>query len=340
MTRQRLSAVSWESTVQPGRCIAGFANYAFHSRPMKSLTFSNRQIVLDGGLATHLEDLGCDLNHRLWSARCLADASDAIIQAHRDYLLAGADVITTATYQATHQGFEAFGYSADEVDGLLRFAVALARAAMNQAADLRSGATWIAASIGPYGASLADGSEYRGDYRLSRNELIEFHDRRWRVLSECRPDVILCETIPSLVELDALLELASKRDGPPVWISLSTFDESHLADGTPLDECARRVQSAGRSVDALGVNCLPPNRVSGALDCLRTAWDGRLIAYPNSGETYNPAHKTWEGSRDPGAMADWAVRWIEQGVSVIGGCCRTTPEHIASIRRCIEAMNG
>ncbi len=291
-----------------------------------------RCTILDGGLATYLEDLGYDLNHRLWSARLLAEAPEAIVQAHKAYLVAGADVIATATYQATHPGFAAFGYSADDVDQLLKRAFELARSAVEQTTGFRPGDGRVAASIGPYGASLADGSEYRGDYSLTRTELAEFHRRRWTVLQDCRPDVMLCETIPSHVELQALVELARESEGPPVWISLSTADEAHLADGTPLEECARMVNSGGARIVGLGVNCLPPERVAGAIAHLKSEWPGLLIAYPNSGETYHPETKTWSGSRDPRPSAECAERWFRQGVTVIGGCCRTTPEHIRALR--------
>lgn len=289
--------------------------------------------ILDGGLATHLEDQGYDLNHPLWSAHLLNVAPEAILRAHRDYLRAGADVITTATYQATESGFDAEGFPTGKFEQILRLAYELARLAVQQTSGNRPGAGWVAASIGPYGASLADGSEYRGDYSLTRSELVEFHQLRWILLQGCNPDVILCETIPSHVEVEALAELACQSEGPPVWISLSTRDEAHLADGTPLEECARIAKAGGRRVGGLGVNCLPPSRVAGAIEHLKKEWQGQLIAYPNSGETYSAETRSWTGIRDPQPLGQAAVRWFREGVSVIGGCCRTTPEHIRAIRR-------
>ena len=312
-------------------------------------------LVLDGGLATELERLGCDLSGELWSARALVDAPGTIRAVHRRYLEAGADCIATATYQATFDGFAALGLDAQATARLLRDAVGLAVAAR---AEFLEGApapgsrppssgpprsrpprsrppTLIAASIGPYGAFLADGSEYRGDDGLSAADLYDFHAPRWEVLSETEADILACETTPSLRETQAYCRLAAVSHRA-TWISFQCRDRGHLADGTPL-EAAIALCDAEPHVVAVGVNCTDPRLTSSLIEAARRATRKPLLVYPNYGESWDAEARRWTGSTNP---VDWgrsAAEWRSAGADGAGGCCRVGPAEIAAIRAAAQS---
>jgi homocysteine S-methyltransferase len=296
-------------------------------------------VVLDGGLATALEALGEDLDDPLWSARVLLDAPEAVRAVHRAYLEAGADCIATVTYQATFEGFAARGMSDAQAEEAFRGAVALAVDARDAFWREPAGRTGrlqplVAASVGPYGAYLADGSEYTGAYDLSEDQLLAFHRRRWRLLAASPADLLACETIPSLVETRALLRLLADTPDRWAWISFQCRDGAHLADGTPLEQTVRLCDAADR-IAAVGVNCVPPSRVPALLARARSATTKTLAAYPNSGEVYDAGEKRWRAGTawdDPAAAAPG---WRARGASVLGGCCRTGPETIRRMRRAL-----
>ena len=292
-------------------------------------------LVLDGGLATELEALGCDLNDPLWSARALLGDREAVRTAHRRFLEAGADCIATATYQATFEGFGARGLDARETVRLLRAAVEVAVSARDGFwADLSMPAgrlrPLVAASIGPYGAFLADGSEYRGDYGLSAAELYDFHAPRWEILAETEADLLACETTPSLEETRAYCRLAAVAHRP-AWISFQCRDGAHLADGTPARDRRLPVRRGtprrrrGRELRRSGLRFLPHNGGAGGdleadprLPQLREAWDAEA--------------KRWTGPATPLDWARSAMEWRSEGADGVGGCCRVGPAAIAAIR--------
>ena len=297
-------------------------------------------IILDGGLATELEKRGHRLDTHLWSARLLKDHPETIRSVHLDYLVAGADCVTSASYQATIPGFAQAGLDRDQSRMLLRESIRLAKSACREFEQSDSGAArqrhLVAASIGPWGAYLADGSEYTGNYRISPSKLREFHLERWLLLAEESPDVMLCETIPSRMELETLVELARQTPELETWISVCCRDENHLGDGTPLGDVGSLLDSA-REVQRLGVNCVPPDSVAGQLAALGSVTDKPLIAYPNSGETWLAERKQWSGESTLEGFEELAQKWLDQGLSGVGGCCRTGPEHIAILRNLVAA---
>lgn len=294
-------------------------------------------MVLDGGLATALEARGCDLDDDLWSARVLLEAPDVIEQVHRDFLAAGADCIATVTYQATIPGFKKRGLTEGEGVGLFREAVRLAVGVRDEfwsEPENRRGRLRpvVAASIGPYGAYLADGSEYTGDYDLDEDELYAFHRDRWRALAESRADLIACETIPSRSEAGVLLRLLRGTRGRWAWISFSCRDGVHLSDGSALVDAARDCD-AMPGIAAVGINCISPHLVSPLIHEARAGTDKPVMVYPNSGEGYDAATKSWVGTR---STIDWGVasrQWIREGAAGVGGCCRVSPGQIATIRQ-------
>ncbi|MDQ1248291.1 MAG: homocysteine S-methyltransferase [Actinomycetota bacterium] len=280
-------------------------------------------LLLDGGLATRLEDRGVDLSGHLWSARIMLEDPAQIAGAQRDFLLAGAQVVTTATYQASHQGFAAVGLDAGEVDVLL---VADARSARQVAVEWADadGDVLVVGSIGPYGAMLNDGSEYRGDYDVPSADLREFHARRIEVLAaEC--DVLALETIPQLREVEALLELVDGL-GVPAWLSVSAVGD-RLRSGEPAVE-AFAMAAGVDEVVAVGANCIDPVDAV-VLAGLAAAESGQpAVVYPNSGESWTGG--VWSG--DPTAPTD-VTDWVDAGAGIAGGCCRVTPDHIAAMAR-------
>jgi len=294
-------------------------------------------MMIDGGLSTELEARGHDLKDELWSARLLLDAPEAVRQVHMDFLAAGADCITTVTYQATVQGFSRRGLGERDAVDMIRLAVQLAVDARdefwadhaNREGRLRP---LVAASIGPYGAFLADGSEYTGDYDIDDEALHQFHRVRWSALAHSPADVLACETIPSAREAEVLLQLLGETPGLWAWLSFSCRDDVHLSDGSPLVEVAQLCDTAP-GVMAVGVNCVPPSAVAALIVELRKGTTKPVVVYPNSGELYNAEVKTWESTPDD---LDWlhaGTEWAEMGVAGIGGCCRVDPRTIAAMRQ-------
>jgi homocysteine S-methyltransferase len=296
-------------------------------------TFLRRHgvMILDGGLATELEARGADLGGGLWSARLLRDDPDLVRRVHLDFLEAGADCITAASYQATLQGFRDRGLDDDEAVALLGRSVELAAEARElfrpPAGRMRP---LVAASVGPYGAYLADGSEYRGDYGLGEEALYEFHRRRFEILAASGADLVACETIPSLPEARALARLAA-RSGAWTWFSFSCLDPRHLHDGSELAAAVAAVAGLD-NVAAVGVNCVPPGLVAGSIAEVRKVTDKPVVVYPNSGETWDAAGRCWRGAPDAADPAA-APSWRRAGAALIGGCCRVRPSDIRRLRQ-------
>lgn len=296
---------------------------------MNPLLSPNQPLLLDGGLSNVLEARGWDLNHKLWTARLLDQHPEAIVRAHLDYLEAGAQCITTASYQASIPGLIKAGFSRPSAIKLLEKSTALAEVAVSRFAEEspEKNRPLIAASIGPYGAYLADGSEYRGQYGVTDDTLDTFHRERIKILASTRADLLATETIPSLPEARVLSDILAQIK-LPVWISFSCKDEGHLNDGTPIAE-AVSIFHGHPSVFALGVNCTKPAYISGIIKSIqRTEIDKRIVVYPNSGEAYHASTKTWMGLSEPLSFAKMSQEWHAQGASIIGGCCRIGPEHI------------
>jgi homocysteine S-methyltransferase len=304
--------------------------------PLTPFFARNGVLIVDGGLATELEARGYQLTDGLWSARLLDTAPQAIQQVHADYLAAGADCIITASYQASLPGFLHHGYSQSQAVGLLHKSVELAlnaREAFWSKADNRSGRLrpLVAASIGPYGAYLADGSEYTGRYGLSEDELVAFHRPGWQLFAASQADLLACETIPCALEARALARLLSETPHGLAWVSFSCRDGQHISDGTPLAEALAPFVDLPHVV-ALGINCTPPHHVLRLIEAVRSVTTKPLIVYPNWAQGYDRQTQRWGASPRSGDFAAAAQTWRQAGAGLIGGCCRTTPDHIAALR--------
>ena len=293
-------------------------------------------MLLDGGLATMLEARGYSLNSTLWSAQLLVEEPDVIRQLHEDFLLAGADCLITVSYQATIAGFAEVGINQAEAENLLRLSVQLACQARdrfwenphNRIGRLRP---LVAGSIGPYGAYLANGAEYTGDYGITADELFHFHRRRWQILATSGVDLLAVETLPSFTELKQLCQLLAETPNIWAWFSFSSLDGEHLCDGTPFAEALDLLNGIERVV-AMGVNCLAPKHVPAFLQLAHSATDLPIIVYPNSGEKYDATCNRWIGEREPVQFGELGVTWKKGGAKLIGGCCRTMPAHITELR--------
>ncbi|MGW7276925.1 homocysteine S-methyltransferase [Streptomyces sp. NPDC054844] len=291
---------------------------------------SGRPLVLDGGLSNQLESAGHDLSDGLWSARLLAEEPGAIAEAHLAYFEAGADVAITSSYQATFEGFARRGIGRERAAELLTLSVELARDAARRAGAARP--LWVAASAGPYGAMLADGSEYRGRYGLGAGELERFHRPRLEVLAAARPDVLALETVPDTDEAAALLR-AVRGLGVPAWLSYTVAGDRTRA-GQPLEEAFALVAEA-EEVIAVGVNCCAPEDVAGAVETAARVTGKPVVVYPNSGEAWDAQARAWRGSSSfaPERVRDWRAA----GARLVGGCCRVGPDTITSIASALSS---
>ncbi len=293
-------------------------------------------LVLDGGFATQLEAHGCDLNDSLWSARLLHDDPDLIRQVHSDYLWAGADCIISASYQATIPGFVAAGFDVDTAVKLLQDSAQLALTARDkywgQVTDKNGRIRpLVAASIGPYAAYKADGSEYTGVYDLDAAGLVDFHAERWRILNDTAVDLFACETISNFDEARALAQLLIATPDRYAWFSFACRDGQHISDGTPLAKCATFLDDFAQ-VAAIGINCTAPRCIPELIKQVGAVSHKPIIVYPNSGETYDAVTHSWTGETIPAEFGTFSREWRKLGAGLIGGCCRTAPAHIRQIR--------
>jgi homocysteine S-methyltransferase len=300
--------------------------------PITSILDRYPALVIDGALATELERRGCDLQDELWSAKILLEQPEIIKQVHLDYFKAGADCAITASYQATIEGFARRGLHESEAIALMKKSVELARNARDEfwaAASNRAGRPkpFVAASVGPYGAFLADGSEYRGNYGLTEKELTEFHRPRMKALIEAGADLLACETIPSLLEAQALAKLLKEFPNISAWFSFTAGDEKHISEGQVFADCVRQLEDHPQ-VAALGINCTSPKYIPSLIHEAKNATNTPILVYPNSGETYDALRNDWNGDPVLDSFGEQAREWYDAGARLIGGCCRTTPEDI------------
>jgi len=303
--------------------------------PVASILDHYPVLVIDGALATELERRGCNLKDELWSAKILLEQPETIKQVHLDYFKAGADCATTASYQATIDGFTKRGLNEKEAIALIQKSVKLALQARDEFWADESNRVgrpkpFVAASVGPYGAFLADGSEYRGEYGLPEKELMDFHRPRMKALIEAGADILACETIPSLVEAQAIARLFKEFPDIPAWVSFTARDEKHISGGQIFADCVKQLQDHPQ-ITAIGINCTSPEFISALIREAKKATDKPILVYPNSGERYDAAKNDWDGDPVYDSFGEKAREWYAAGARLIGGCCRTTPADIRVI---------
>ncbi len=311
--------------------------------PIADILQKHHIMILDGALATELERRGRDLKDPLWSAKILLEAPELIKQVHLDYFNAGADCAISASYQATFEGFARRGLSQTQAADLMRLSVKLAVEARdefwaNPANRAGRPKPIIAASVGSYGAYLADGSEYRGDYGLSERELRDFHRPRLAVLAATEADLIAFETVPCLLEAQALTHLLAEFPQTVAWMSFSAKDSAHISHGETMAQCAAWLDPYPQIV-ALGVNCTPPQYLPGLIHAAKANTGKPVLVYPNAGEDFDAQNKRWLGPAAHNHYGELSLQWRNAGAEIIGGCCRTTPQDIAQINEQLAISN-
>jgi homocysteine S-methyltransferase len=278
-----------------------------------------RPLLLDGGLSTALEEGGAKLDTSLWSGELLRSNPEAIRNAHKAYVDAGAKILITSSYQISYEGCRRHGWSDEQTDAALQAATDLAR----------FDGVLVAASVGPYGAMLADGSEYRGNYGLTKEQLKDFHWRRLHVLLHSKPDLLAIETIPDTLEAEAIIELIEEsHHSIPYWISFSCKDELMLNNGEYFFRAVELVNKAPHAI-GVGINCTAPEFISPLMESAKSHLP--FVVYPNSGRKWNADKKEWEGSPARGFSELQIFEWKERGAKVIGGCCGIGPSEIAEM---------
>lgn len=294
--------------------------------------------VLDGGMASELEYRGARIDGPLWSAHVLEDAPEKIVEVHRAYLEAGADCLLTASYQVSRRGYAELGLSPGRADAALLRSVSLAR----EAAATVARRVLIAGSLGPYGAALHNGAEYHGNYECSYDELVQFHRERISVLAgaedENAPDVLAFETLPSLEEAKAIGDALAPWPEAAAWFSFTCPDTEHVAHGERLMDCVYTVTQFPQTA-AIGVNCTTPELIRDLIGEIRSATEKPILVYPNSGEGWDAEHRCWTGTSDPAAWGTLARSWFAAGAQIVGGCCRTRPEHISQVQQARSSTN-
>jgi S-methylmethionine-dependent homocysteine/selenocysteine methylase len=293
--------------------------------------------VVDGGLSTALEQAGHTLGDALWTARFLADDPRALVDAHRAYLRAGADVVITASYQASVEGFVAAGHTTDEARRLIASSTEVARRAVEAHLAEREGTgtgvtPLVAASVGPYGATLHDGSEYHGLYDASWSDVRRFHVERLAVLADSGPDLVAVETIPSIAEAEIVVEALTAHPGLTGWVTFSCRDGQSTCHGEPVGTAAVTVAGSDQVV-AVGVNCTAPEHVEAVLRSMSTVLpDGfPLVAYPNHGRAWDAVSGCWLGPDGGIDVQGHVQQWLAAGARLIGGCCGIGPAGIAEL---------
>lgn len=314
--------------------------------PLAEFLARQALIVVDGALGTELERKGCDLNDALWSSKVLLDHPEVIREIHWSYLQAGADCITTSSYQSSIQGFMAHGFDRAGAYALIRKSSELAVAARDEYWNGLSASEraqrckpLVVASLGPYGAYLADGSEFRGDYALDEAVLFDFYRPRIQALLEGGADLLGCETLPSADEALIVLKLLEAEfPEARAWFSFSAKDRAHISNGESIETVVQKI-APHQAVLAIGINCTPPQYIEDLVIRIAKNTDKLIIVYPNSGETYDAEDKTWHNHSTHGEFAAQAHRWYERGARLIGGCCRTSPREIQDVAHELKCLH-
>ncbi|NBW72969.1 MAG: homocysteine S-methyltransferase [Microbacteriaceae bacterium] len=285
--------------------------------------------LIDGGLSTELENLGARIEGELWTGRTLIAQPELVHKAHRNFVAAGAEIVITSSYQISRQGFREIGLSDVDADRALTKSVAVARSAT------AGTECQVAASVGPFGAVLHDGSEYRGDYKVSQSELEDFHFERLEVLLEAKPDLLAVETIPNVLEAKALAQVLSKVD-IPFWVSFTAATEEKLWSGEYVADAAEAVAGLSNLI-AVGLNCVDPEIVLDGVKIINSVTGSPAIAYPNCGGIWDAAKDAWVGGSRK-SLVDWLALWRDSPIEYLGGCCGTDAKEIAKLHKALEEL--
>lgn len=290
-----------------------------------TLPLPDRTVLLDGGMGRELRMRGVPILDTIWSANALVVAPDTVRDVHRDYLAAGAEIITTNSYGVIRSELAKEGIEHRFAE-LNRMAGALA-----EEACAKSGSkAWVAGSLPPLRGS------YRPDLVGSYAEIEPLYEEQANLLAPYS-DVMLCETMSSAAEAVAAATAAAKTN-KPVWVSWTLHEDNsgRLRSGETVAEAAKAI--AHLPVSAFLVNCCSPESISAAMASLAR------LGQPAGGyaNAFRPVPKDWVMDRDgllplrddldPGHYAEHAASWQSKGARILGGCCGTGPSHIAELR--------
>lgn len=302
-------------------------------------------MIIDGSMSTALEMAGCNLNNKLWTASILADSPEKIIDVHKNYFRDGADCGITCSYQASIPGFVQNGVSEEEAERLITLSVELFNKARDEWWEEEGKAAGRAyplclAAVGPYGAYLADGSEYKGNYGISDEELLEFHKRRLELLWNAGADLLIIETQPSLNEALLIADYCEANNWQ-YWVSFTCRDDEYTWEGQSIEDCAKAFSENHPNCSMIGVNCTKPEYITELIKKIKNNTDLPVGVYPNSGEQYDPLTKTWSNCcGDQTDYQDRALEWMKAGASAVGGCCKTADEHIRKVTKAREIFRS
>lgn len=304
----------------------------------------NGILILDGGLASELERKGANLNDPLWSAKILLENPHLLKEVNYEYLRAGADIISTATYQASFEGFAQKGLSKKEATSLFKKSVEIAKEVRSDFWNQKENRKdriypLISASIGPYGAYLADGSEYTGNYQRTYEQIFDFHYPRMKLLAENGADIFAFETFPNLKEVEGVLKILEEFPKMTAWLSFTCKDAEHISDGTPIAEAVSLTNHSNQII-AIGFNCVPPQLAEPLLKKAALVTKKPLLIYPNNGDDWDANNKCWIPQSKPFDFEMAAKKWFELGARLIGGCCQTTPIDIQKIRKAKDGLES
>lgn len=306
---------------------------------------NNRIMIIDGSMSTPLERMGEDLNDKLWTAKVLREKPELIKKVHMDYLRAGADCGITSSYQASVPGLMEKGMDREEAEELIKKSVRVfceARDEWWESEGKNAGREYplCLASVGPYGAYLADGSEYRGRYGISVEELREFHHIRMEILKDAGADMFLIETVPSFREAVICSDIAEELDFD-YWVSFSCMSGTRINEGDPVRDCVRKLVPGRPHLKMIGVNCTDPGFIVNLIEEIKAGLNDAgtelpIAVYPNSGEKYDPLTKTWTKAGEGMAFGAYAYEYMKAGAKAVGGCCTTVASHIEKVKEARE----
>ena len=288
--------------------------------------------LLDGSLSYPLEKKGYNLNKKLWTGDALINKPNAIKKVHKDYLDAGADFISTSTYQMSYKVLKEMGYDINDIKGIFKRSVNLVEQAIAETNTKRE--IKIVGSYGPYGASLADGSEFTGKYNTSDKIIMDYHQENMNIIKDLDIDIILYETIPCLREIEILSKLVEEYE-KEVWVSFTCNKDLEFRDGSSIIK-ACKILSSKKNISTIGMNCFSPLLAKEALKKLKENSSKKILIYPNSGEIYNNKDKDWYGEN----FFDYSMikKWLALSPDIIGGCCRVGPDEINNMRKEINFL--
>jgi homocysteine S-methyltransferase len=292
----------------------------------------NKIKLLDGSMSFPLEQLGYNLKNKLWTGMALISDPDIIKNIHKDYINAGADYISTSTYQVSYDRLQNMGYQSSEIKKVFQKSVDIVKEAIKESRSKKE--IKIVGSFGPFASYDPNASEYVGKYNSTDDEIKNFHLNNINIIEETDLDIILYETIPCIREIKILSKILSQTN-KEIWISITCNENIEFRDGSSFKEACKIISQIDQ-ITTLGINCFSPLLVEKALKKLKKYSNKKTLVYPNSGEKYNPKDKYWSGKNEFNNLM--IKNWLSLSPDIIGGCCRVGYNNIKKMREEIDSL--